>query len=222
MMEKGQKAMIVNGKKIKNNKKVLTQIRRDQITAVAYKVVSQKGYYDFTIMDIAREAGLSTGLILYYFENKQNLLLNVFRETQRNVRDNLQQQLEKAEDPLGKLEIFIDQSFLLFEKEKDYFYLLFEFWTQLKRNKNIRQMIQKLYQGYRNELSIILKAGMERDVFKDMDVQYTTTICVSMVQHTIIQHLIDDRAFDFQTYAARIKQCIIDMVLKDPHPRTCV
>lgn len=214
--------MNFNGKKIKNNKKILTQIRQDQITAAAYKMVSQKGYYDFTILDVAREAGLSTGLILYYFKNKQNLLLNVFKETQRRVRDHLRQELEKAQDPLGKLEIFIDQSFLLFENEKDYFYLLFEFWTQLKRNKNIRQMIQKLYQAYRDELSVILKAGMEQDVFKDMDVQYTTTLCVSLVQHTIIQHLIDDRAFDFQAYTARIRQCILDMVLKDPYPRTCV
>jgi TetR/AcrR family transcriptional regulator, fatty acid metabolism regulator protein len=214
--------MNINGIKIKNNKKILTQIRRDQITAATYKVVSQKGYYDFTILDVARETGLSTGLILYYFKNKQSLLINVFRETQRRVRDHLRQELEKAQDPLGRLEIFIDQSFLLFENEKDYFYLLFEFWTQLKRHKGIRQMIQKLYQAYRDELSVILKAGMEQDVFKDMDVQYTTTLCVSLVQHTIIQHLIDNKAFDFQAYAARIRQCILDMVLKDPHPRTRV
>ncbi len=199
---------------------MLTQIRRDQITTATYKVVSQKGYYDFTILDVARETGLSTGLILYYFKNKQGLLINVFRETQRKVRDHLRQELEKAQDPLSRLKIFIDQSFLLFENEKDYFYLLFEFWTQLKRHKGIRQMIQKLYQAYRDELSVILKAGMEKDVFKDMDVQYTTTVCVSLVQHTIIQHLIDNRAFDFQSYAARIRQCILDMVLKDPHPRT--
>ena len=214
--------MNFNGKEIKDNKKILTQIRREQITAATYKMVGLKGYYDFTIQDVAREVGLSTGLILYYFENKQSLLLNVFRETQKRVQDHLIQELDKVQNPLGKLGIFIDQSFLLFENEKDYFYLLFEFWTQLKRHKGIGQMIRKLYQAYRDELSFILKAGMEQGVFKDMDVQYTTTLCVSMVQHTIIQHLIDDQAFDFKAYAARIKQCVIEMVLLDPHPRACI
>jgi AcrR family transcriptional regulator len=211
--------MIVNGKKIRNGKKLLTGIRRDQITSATYRAVSRKGYYEVTVKDIARETGLSAGLILYYFKSKQDLLLNVFRETQGNVRDNLRRRLEKAEDPLGKLEIFIDESFLLFEREKDYFYLLFEFWTQLKRNKSIRQVVQKLYQAYRDELSVILEMGMKQDVFRDMDIQYTATLCVSMVQHTIIQHLIDDKAFDFQTYAARIKQCIMSLVLKDALPR---
>jgi AcrR family transcriptional regulator len=220
MSKKTGDAMTVNGKREKTGNNVLTQIRRKQIIDAAYKVVSQKGYCDFTIMDIAREASLSSGLVLYYFKNKQSLLLDVFKETQRRVRDHLRQELEKAQAPLGKLCIFIDQSFILFEEEKDYFYLLFEFWTQLKRHKGIRQMIQKLYHGYRNELSIILKAGMERGVFKEMDIMYTTTFCVSLVQHTIIQHLIDDKAFDFKTYATRIKQCIIEMVLKHPHPHS--
>ena len=69
---------------------------------------------------------------------------------------------------------------------------------------------------------LIPKAGTEQGVFKDMDVQYTTTLCVSIVQHTMIQHLIDDRAFDFKAYAARIKQFIIEMVLLEPHSQACV
>ncbi len=43
-----------------------------QLTAAAYRVVSRKGYYNFTIKDIAREAGLSTGLVHYYFKDKQS------------------------------------------------------------------------------------------------------------------------------------------------------
>ena len=55
----------------------LINLRRSQLTKAAYKVVGQKGYYDFTIKDIAREAGLSTGLVHYYFKNKEDLLLTL-------------------------------------------------------------------------------------------------------------------------------------------------
>jgi len=37
-------------------------MRRSQLTKATYKVVSRKGYYNFTIKDIAKEAGLSEGL----------------------------------------------------------------------------------------------------------------------------------------------------------------
>lgn len=194
---------------------VLTDYRRQQLTAAAYKVVSQKGYNNFTIADIAREAGLSVGLVHYYFKNKQELLLHVFKETQKNVRQLLISELEKAPDPKGKLEIFIDQSFKLFQRERDYFYLLFEFWTEINRNKTIKIMVQKLYQAYRDELSIILRKGIEEKIFAEMDVQYTSTLCVSIVQHTIIQHLIDETAFDFDDYVVRIKNFIMQLILKD-------
>ena len=193
----------------------MTDIRREQLTAAAYKVVSQKGYSNFTIADVAHEAGLSVGLVLYYFKNKQELLLHVFKETQNNVRKNLLAELDKAPDSLGKLEIFIDQSFLLFQREKDYFYLLFEFWTEINRNEHIKKMVRRLYQAYREELSVILREGMQKKVFAEMDIQYTTTLCVSIVQHTIIQHLIDDTAFDFNEYAQRIKIFIIGIILRN-------
>ncbi len=199
------------------NKRILTDIRREQLTAAAYKVVSQKGYNNFTIADIASEAGLSVGLVHYYFKNKQELLLHVFKETQKNVRRNLAAELEKASDPRGKLEIFIDQSFLLFQREKDYFSLLFEFWTEINRNEAIKKMVRRLYQAYRAELSIILEKGIEEKIFAEMDIQYTTTLCVSIVQHTIIQHLIDDTAFDFNEYAGRMKTFIMETILRSAH-----
>jgi len=191
----------------KNN--VLGGIRRQQLSDAAYKVVSQKGYSNFTVLDVAAEAGLSAGLVHYYFTDKQDLLLHLFKETQKNVRRRLLAELDKADDPLGKLNIFIEESFLLFEREKNYFSLLFEFWTEIHRNEEVGRMVRKLYRAYREEISIILRDGVEKGVFRPMDVPYAATLFVSMVQHTIIQHLIDEEAFDFADYARRIKALII-------------
>jgi AcrR family transcriptional regulator len=204
-------------KSTRDTKKVnpLTQIRREQLIAAAYKVINQKGYCDFTVADIAKEAELSVGLVHYYFRDKQSLLSNLFKDTQNRVRENLLAELAKASDPVEKLNIFIDQSFLLFWREKDYFNLLFEFWTQIKRNSGIRSIVQKLYRAYREELARVFQCGVERGIFREMDVSYTATICVSIVQHTIIQHLIDEKAFDMTEYATKIKQFIISMVMRE-------
>ena len=45
-------------------------MRRSQLTKATYKVVSRKGYYNFTIKDIAKEAGLSAGLVHYLFQGQ--------------------------------------------------------------------------------------------------------------------------------------------------------
>lgn len=54
--------------------------RREQIIKAAMRVFAQKGYARATNRDVAREAGITTGLIYYYFESKEALLKAVLEE----------------------------------------------------------------------------------------------------------------------------------------------
>jgi AcrR family transcriptional regulator len=51
--------------------------RRDQIIEAAMRVFAQKGFTRATNKDIAREAGITPGLIYYYFESKEDLLKTI-------------------------------------------------------------------------------------------------------------------------------------------------
>src|SRR5258708_14186610 len=48
--------------------------RREQIIDAAMRVFAEKGFGKATNKDIAREAGITPGLIYYYFESKEALL----------------------------------------------------------------------------------------------------------------------------------------------------
>src|SRR5438874_6003622 len=54
--------------------------RRGQIIDAAMRVFAQKGFSRATNKDIAREAGITSGLIYHYFENKEALLKSVIEE----------------------------------------------------------------------------------------------------------------------------------------------
>ncbi len=59
--------------------------RREQIIDAAMRVFSQKGFTRATNKDIAREAGITPGLIYYYFESKEALLKAII-ETRSPIR----------------------------------------------------------------------------------------------------------------------------------------
>lgn len=59
--------------------------RREQIIEAALRVFAQKGYAKATNKDIAREAGITPGLIYYYFESK-DALLNAILETRSPIQ----------------------------------------------------------------------------------------------------------------------------------------
>jgi AcrR family transcriptional regulator len=190
------------------------KMRRSQLTKAAYKVVSRKGYYNFTIRDIAREAGLSAGLVHYYFKDKQDLLLNLLKEINTNIKTYLNRELVKTDSCRQKLMAYMDQAFGLVEKEKEYFYVLIDFWTQVNHNARMRQANIKLFQSYRDECAAILAEGAEKGEFFDMDVRYYASIIVSLIQGTIVQYVIDNHAFDYADYTERIKSQIISMIIK--------
>lgn len=53
----------------------LVELRRAQILQAAVRLFSQQGYHNTTIAQVARTAGISTGLVYQYFREKEDLLL---------------------------------------------------------------------------------------------------------------------------------------------------
>jgi AcrR family transcriptional regulator len=197
------------------NKNDLVNLRRAQLTRAAYKVVGEKGYNEFTIKDIAVEAGLSTGLVHYYFKNKEELLFTLLKEMNANLKYNLNKALTVLEEPQDKLLAFCDEAFDLLNKEKAYYSVIIDFWGQISRNKRIRQANIKLFQSYRDEITAILKEGAAKGVFMAVDVQLTSVIIVSLIQGTIIQYVIDREAFDYREYTGKIKEQIFSIVMNE-------
>jgi TetR/AcrR family fatty acid metabolism transcriptional regulator len=196
------------------SKSDIMNMRRGQLTRAAYKVVGQKGYYDFTIRDIAREAGLSTGLVHYYFKNKEDLLLNLLKEINTNMTVILNKAISKSDDPREKLNIFMTQAFDLVKNEKDYFYIVIDFWTQVNKNERMKRANIKLFKSYRDEIIKILKEGIDKGAFMKMDLDYTAAVIISIIQGMIIQYVIDNNAFNYEDYGKKIMKHINDLVTK--------
>ena len=195
------------------NKSDIIKLRRSQLTRAAYSVVSKKGYYNFTIKDIAKEAGLSTGLVHYYFKDKQDLLFNLLKEMNKNLKVYLNKSISQSDDPSEKLTIFIKQAFDLVVTQKDYSFVLFDFWTQINRNEKMKKANIKLFQSYRHECSEILKEGIKTGVFKEVDINYTTAIIIAVIQGMIIQYVIDNEAFNYSEYTDKVTDQIITLVI---------
>ena len=193
--------------------KQIASFRKRQITRAAYEIIAEKGYNNFTMMDIAKRAGVSSGLIHHYFKDKENMLVTLLREMQQNIRQSLEQSIEKVADPREKLDIFMDQAFGLVENEKEYIYITFDFLTQIKFNERMQRILSKLYRGYRETIVMILKEGKDTGIFNEVDENYVATVFVSLLLGLEQQYIIDSTAFLYREYTTRIKNYIFDMVV---------
>lgn len=69
--------------------------RREQILDSALRVFSQKGFAGASMRDIARECGITEGLIYHYFESKDQLLHDCWKE--RSWHSHVERILSTAE-----------------------------------------------------------------------------------------------------------------------------
>lgn len=81
----------------------LVEERRGQILRAAVKLFSDKGYYTTTIAQIAREAGVSTGLIYQYFGDKDDVLLLSLKLVLETYEKEIPPRLEGIKHPVERL-----------------------------------------------------------------------------------------------------------------------
>lgn len=83
-------------------------VRQRQIVQALLNVMAEHGYEKATTGAIAREAGLTAGLIHYHFATKQDILLGLIEYLADLFRDRYLGRLKKAVTPEDKVRAFID------------------------------------------------------------------------------------------------------------------
>ncbi|MEE8380802.1 MAG: TetR/AcrR family transcriptional regulator [Thermodesulfobacteriota bacterium] len=81
--------------------------KRSMILDAATKIFAEKGYQYATISEVAKEAGISTGLLYSYFKNKLDLLLSVVILFWQNINQTNQEKLTSMRDPFDKLMVVL-------------------------------------------------------------------------------------------------------------------
>jgi AcrR family transcriptional regulator len=135
----------------------LTGEKAQRIIDAMRKSVAERGAAASTFEHVAREAGVSRGLLHYYFGTKERLLVEV-------VRRDTELRIEMLDEPLGGaksvddvLDVLVTYLLDLIENEPEYFLLLFELFSAGRRNPDIRRELGQLFERTRGHVGEILR-----------------------------------------------------------------
>jgi AcrR family transcriptional regulator len=81
--------------------------RREQLRSAARAVMLERGAVGMRIKDIAERAGLSSSLVLYYYPELDQLLLDVTREAMGRYAERRAEGVGAVEDPRDQLRLAI-------------------------------------------------------------------------------------------------------------------
>lgn len=85
-------------------RKASKEIRRQQLIEATIDVMARKGYSGTTMLDVAKAAGLSSGIVNFHFETKEKLLVETLKYLADEYRANWHKALNVVgDDPADKL-----------------------------------------------------------------------------------------------------------------------
>ena len=139
-------------------------IRRRQLIDATLSTINEVGINDATIAQIARRAGVSTGIISHYFKDKNGLLEATMRDVTRQLRDAVATRLQPlAEAPAEqRLRAIVDGNFDDTQVHSAAMKAWLDFWAssmhqpQLNRLERVssRRLYSTLVAEFRRELPL--------------------------------------------------------------------
>ncbi|MHB8573608.1 MAG: TetR/AcrR family transcriptional regulator [Candidatus Dormibacteria bacterium] len=100
--------------------------RREQIVAAATQVLGRAGFGATSMKQIAAEAGVAPGLLHYYFDSKEALLLAVVDRMHLELLAEVRASLEGITDPMDRISAGIDQAATKCGEHPEFYRLMFD------------------------------------------------------------------------------------------------
>jgi AcrR family transcriptional regulator len=136
----------------------LTGDKAQRIVDAMRTSVGERGAAGSTFEHVAREAGVSRGLLHYYFGTKERLLVEVVRRDTELRIEMLDEPLAGAKTVDDVLDVLVTYLLDLIENEPGYFLLLFELFSAGRRNPDIQRELGQLFERTRGHVGAILRA----------------------------------------------------------------
>ena len=116
-----------------------------KILSATFELLSTHGYANVSMRDIAKKSDVAVSQITYYYETKENLLVEVIKKATCEYLDELKQKLEKIESSHEKILFFFDWIEKLIVENTAFHRLLFDFYSLATWNKKIQKELKQLF-----------------------------------------------------------------------------
>src|SRR5262249_55201333 len=118
--------------------------------------VAKRGAAASTFEQVAREAGVSPGLLHYYFGTKERLLVEVVRRDAEIRSARLDEALAGAQTIDDVLDPLVSSLTDLIDNEPAFFLLLYELFSAGRRNPEIQREVGQLFERTRSLVAEVL------------------------------------------------------------------
>jgi len=171
--------------------------RRQQLIRSTIRCIADKGLGGITLSDVARDAGLSQGIVNLHFDSKDNLLTETLRYLAEDYDAHFMQTLEtESESAAATLHALMamDLSRALCERRK--LSVWFAFWGEVKAVPTYQKICVARERKYTKIMNELTSAIIAEGGYKNVAAETVTETLSALTDGMWLSCLISPRAFD--------------------------
>ena len=176
--------------------------RREEILRAAFVVAARDRLTGVTARAVASEAGVSSGLVFFYFRSVDWLLVELLDWLLRTtlVAGELAFLVATEADPAARMMAVVRRDIERLPRQRARVELFFDYWVLGTRHPEIRNRIRKALDRYRDAFRPLAAAVVQGDParYAGITAEGLATVAASFVEGCALQVVMDPDRFDVE------------------------
>ncbi|MBI9030537.1 TetR/AcrR family transcriptional regulator [bacterium] len=177
--------------------------KRERLINAAIKLLSEKGYANTKIKDIASEAKVADGTVYSYFSSKEDLMMKALTESLHNKLIEVKQITSQETDVRTKILKFFDIHAIVFTQNPHIAKFLIEDIRQIKEYYD-KYPSFSIFDEYREYMKEIFNEGIQKGMFRNVSAEAFGLTVIGAMDFVLTQWVLKKQNFDLRNMVLKI------------------
>jgi len=171
-------------------------VRREQIVRATIRCLAREGYTRLTMKKVAREAGVSQGILHYYFADKRTMLAATLEAVTRDLdRRVAAAQSRTGRDARARLRALVRACLEVAVSRPEFWVVFVEFWGEMLHDRRLRDLNTAVYSRTRRLIGRLIAEGVRAGRFRPVDPRRASAVVLGLIDGLSLQLTFDPEAF---------------------------
>jgi len=171
-------------------------LRREQIVRATIRCLAREGYTRLTMKQVAREAGVSQGILHYYFADKRAMLAATLEAVTRDLdRRVVAAQSRTGRDARARLRALVRACLEVAVSRPEFWVVFVEFWGEMLHDRRLRDLNTAVYSRTRRLIGRLIADGVRAGRFRPIDPRRASAVVLGLIDGLSLQLTFDPEAF---------------------------
>lgn len=193
--------------------------RRNELAAAVWRLASREGLEAITVRRVAAEAGWSTGALVHYFRDKEELIRFAFELTADRAARRIEAAAATLSDPLELARTMIVEALPLDRERRTEVRLWFAFLGLALTRPVLARAQRDAYRAWRRMLAGALREAQQRgELTQNLDCEQEAAALIALADGLAVQATFEPRALPPQRQLELVDERLERLRAKSPAP----